>query len=55
MLGLPYEVSSCSMTEQMLIDELHLIMLGVLETLNWSAMLLLSMQKHALMMFTKER
>ncbi len=54
-LGLPYDISNCSMIKQTLIDEFHPVMVGVLDTLNWPAMLELSMWKHAWLMLTKDR
>ncbi len=43
-LGLPYDGSNCLMIECTLIDEFHPVMIGVLETLNRSAMVESSMR-----------
>ena len=53
--GLPYKVLSCMRIKQILIKEFYPIMFRVLETLNWLAMFLLSMQKHALLMLENKR
>jgi hypothetical protein len=53
--GLPYDVSNCSRIECTVIEEFHPVMFGMFDNLNWLAMLLFSMQKHARLMMTKER